>query len=430
MSIKVLVVSHNVFSATGSMGKTLSSYFKNFESSELAQFYIHSEIPTVDVCENYYRITDKDIVKSVFTRKSGKIFNKSDIQTGKISSRTDTGTTAKLYQKARKRTPVIYFFRNLFWDLGCWNTKKFKKWLEDFNPDAVFLASGDYAFIYKIALKISKMREIPLFVSCMDDYYFNNKNSKTAGGRLYHRIFMKQVNKTMSYASAIFSICDKMSDDYAELFGKPIYTLHTGTEIKEPLNSPKTNRISYIGNLGYGRDKQLISIGKALLAAKSANKPEAVDVYSPECRPEILKDLTAENGINFCGQINAEQVKKVMGESMLLIHTESFDDTMRKSVKYSVSTKIADSLASGTCLLAYGPEEIASISYLISNDAAYCITSEENLISDLEEIIEKNSLRESIEKNAVELAHKNHDTDTNSQLVRNVISNSVFIKNQ
>ena len=80
--------------------------------------------------------------------------------------------------------------------------------------------------------------------------------------------------------------------------------------------------------------------------------------------------------------------------------------------------------------MAYGPEEIASISYLISNDAAYCITSEENLISDLEEIIEKNSLRESIVKNAVELAHKNHDADTNSQLVRNVISNSVFMKNQ
>lgn len=419
--MRVLVVSHNVFSKTENMGKTLSAYFKSFGVDELAQFYIHSEIPTVDLCENYYRITDKDIIKSVITRKSGQIFNKSDIQTDKNNSRTDTGTTAKIYQKARKRTPVIYFLRNLFWSFGCWNTKKLKKWLDNFNPDAVFLASGDYSFIYKIAFKIAKEKKISLFVSCMDDYYFNNKNSKTVSGRLYHRGFMKQVNKTMAYASAIFSICDKMTEDYAMLFGKPVFTLHTGTEIKEPLNSSKTGRISYIGNLGYGRDKQLVSIGRALLAAKSANKPEAVDVYSSECRPEILKNLTAENGINFRGQISAEQVRKVMGESMLLIHTESFDDTIRKSVSYSVSTKIADSLASGTCLLAYGPNEVASISYLINNKSAYCITSEEKLISGIEEIMENSSLREEIAKNAVTLAHKNHNAYANSEIIKNIV---------
>ena len=41
--MKVLVVSHNVFSYTSSMGKTLISYFSNFDSNNLAQFFIHSE---------------------------------------------------------------------------------------------------------------------------------------------------------------------------------------------------------------------------------------------------------------------------------------------------------------------------------------------------------------------------------------------------
>ena len=46
--VRVLIVSHNVFSRTSNMGKTLLSYFRDFQPDEIAQFYIHSEIPTDD----------------------------------------------------------------------------------------------------------------------------------------------------------------------------------------------------------------------------------------------------------------------------------------------------------------------------------------------------------------------------------------------
>ena len=174
--MKILVVSHNVFSKTSNMGKTLASYFQGIDCSDLAQFYIHSEIPTHNISNNYYRITDKDAIKSILTRKSGKVFNEQDVRVDLTESRIDTGKTAHLYRKARKRSPLIYFARNLWWSLGKWYTKKLRSWLDDFSPDIVFFASGDYSFTYKIALKIAKSRHIPLVVSCMDDYYFYNKN--------------------------------------------------------------------------------------------------------------------------------------------------------------------------------------------------------------------------------------------------------------
>ena len=160
---KVLVISHNVFCKTSSMGKTLLSYFEKWGTENVAQFYIHSEVPTDDTCcVNYYRVTDKEMVKSIFTRRSGSRFEKSDIQTDRVSSRTDEGLSAAIYQKARKRTPFIYFARNLIWRFGRWNTKKLRKWIDEFNPDAVFFASGDYAFMYVVARKIAKMKNIPL----------------------------------------------------------------------------------------------------------------------------------------------------------------------------------------------------------------------------------------------------------------------------
>ena len=403
------------------MGKTLVSYFKDFGQENLAQFYIHSEIPTSDICNNYYRVTDKEMIKSVFGFKTGKILSENDIQKSRKTSRTDSGTEAKLYQKARKRTPLIYILRNLWWKLGHWNNKQFRTWTDKINPDCIFFVSGDYAFMYDIALKIAKSRNIPLYVSCMDDYYFNNKNNGKFLGGFQHKHFMKSVNKAMSYSSAIFCICDSMTEDYEKLFNKKCVTIHTAASFEGKLEGEKKRKISYIGNLGYNRHLQLIDIGRVL--KKLGSDIDHIDVYSSEKREEILKLMTAENGIAFHGSIPADEVKKVMAESLAVIHTESFDENIKNSVRYSVSTKIADSLMSGTCILAYGPEEIASIKYLSENKAAICVTSKIDLENELLKLINEPQIRNKVIENALKLAQSNHSPDISINLI-----NGAFLK--
>lgn len=423
MDKRILIISHNVLSFSVNMGKTLSTYFGGFESKYLAQLYIHSEIPTINICNNYYRITDKDMIKSIFTRHSGNIFTEKNIDKNRITPRTDTGREALVYQKARKRTPLIYLARNTWWSLGRWNTKKLKNWIFDFKPDIIFFASGDYSFMYKVALKIAQSCKIPMYVSCMDDYYLYNKNENRIGGKLIHKSFMKQVKKTINYASGIFCICESMSKDYQKLFNKECYTLHTPSSITEPLPQAKKAKISYIGNLSYSRDKQLVDIGVALKSLGTL--PKYVDVYSSESRPEILSKLIPENGIQFHGAVSAEKVKNIIAESIVVIHTESFDRSIRKAIKYSVSTKIADSLASGTCLFAYGPTDVASIEYLMENDVACVATSKDELKSKLTAILKFESLRNKYINNAIGLVKKNHDLEINQNKIAEIILNEI-----
>lgn len=407
--MRVLVVSHNVFCETGSMGKTLTGYFNGWDKNQIAQFYIHSEVPTSDkVCQNYFRITDMEAVKSVFSRKCGRTFSETDIEQGRTSSRTDSGKIAEAYQKGRQRTPLIYLARNLIWRFSAWNNKKLNNWIDDFAPEVVFFASGDYAFTYRIALKIAKKRNIPLIISCMDDYYLYNNNENKLLGRFAHKLFMKQVRKTIAYADALVCICDKMSQDYKRKFNVDCYTMHTPTSFKIKKEAGKSYKLSYIGNMGYSRHLQLVQVGRALKSLDSANAPKHIDVYSAEAREEILMQLTEENGIVFHGLIDSEKVRQIIAESTAVIHTESFDEDIINRVKYSVSTKIADSLASGTCILAYGPSQVASIEYLQKNNAAYCITNSNNLADGLTELFENENLRQKIIDNALALAEKNH----------------------
>lgn len=405
--MKVLIISHNVFSMTNNMGKTLISYFSGWEKDDLAQFYIHSEIPTVDICGDYYRVTDKEAIKSVFGIKVGKVFTEKDISENRSAKKIDTKYEATLYQKARKRTPLIYMARNLWWKLGHWYNSQFRAWLDHISPDCVFLASGDYAFMYDIALKIASSRGIPLYISCMDDYYFNNKNSNKLFGKYQHSRFMKHVKKCVSYSSALFCICDSMSCDYADYFKKKCVTIHTAASFNQLESNETEKQISYIGNLGYNRHLQLVDIGRTL--KKLDLGIDHIDVYSGESRNEVLKYMIPENGIVFHGSISAEEVKNVMSKSFALIHTESFDEVMRCSVKYSVSTKIADLLMSGTPILAYGPQEIASMKYLSDNKAACCACSKEELECQLKRLIEDPQFRAELKKSSRLLALKNHD---------------------
>lgn len=421
--MKVLLISHTVLSKTGNMGKTLRGYLMDYAPDEVSQFYIHSEVPTDNsVCQNYFRFTDIDAIKSILpVSERGRIFGKNEIEVNRISTRTDEGAIGEVYQLGRKRTGLIYMLRNTLWKLGHWKTKKLKEWLKSANPDVILFASGDYAFMYDIARWVATYLKKPLVVSCVDDYYLSNANAGTFWGNLYHKLFMKSVYNTMKTASYIFTICDTMQAEYTKLFHKKCYTLYTSAEGKELILNEEATQISYIGNLGFDRYKQLINLGNAL------NKiGEHVDIYSAEKRPEVLSELKQAPGIVFHGAIPSEEVLMVMENSVAVIHTESFAPKIKEKIRFSVSTKIAESLMYGPCLIAYGPEGIASIDYLKENKAAYVITRPEDLESGLTEILTNRDLREQIVRNARALAVKNHNAEVNPKKVRRWLEDIVY----
>lgn len=412
--MKVLVISHNCFSRSTNMGKTLSSYFGAFSREEIAQFYIQPETTEETFpCRQYYRFTDRDALRSLFPIGTyGRVMRETKTDAGK-----DGGMTGWLYRRGRKRTAGVYFLRNLLWKCSRWDTKQFWQWAENFDPDVVFLASGDYGFLYDLAGRVAARLGKPLVISCVDDYYLYNRNENSLLGRLSHRSFLKTVHRTMRQAKAVFVICDSMKEAYETLFRKKCYVLRTGAE-KWPQAETMGGQLSYIGNLDNQRYQGLVEMGRTLRAISKPGLPQYLDVYSGERDPAILREMTEENGICFHGAVPPEMVKSVMARSMAVVHVESFGERERNIVRFSVSTKIAESLMNGPCLIAYGPEGIASVDYLKKHGAAYTITSPEQLAQGLEAILSDEKLRLRIVARARELAQANHSMEKNQAKVR------------
>lgn len=433
--MRVLVISQMVFNETNNMGKTLMSYFKGWNPKDIAQLYFHSFDPTnTAVCENYYRFSDVDAVKSIGNRRIvGKRFSKQEVHTQEDGKRTDEGLARKAYVVGARHHAWTVMARDFAWKISNWKNKELIGWVEEFNPDVFFFAAGDCEFSYHIAYWFSQKMKKPLVTLCVDDYYIHNRNEGEFLGRCRHKMFMKTALKTLKRSSIVLTICDSMKREYEHQYGLKCEVLHTAAQVKQLDFIDKPFRLAYFGNLGYFRDQQLVSMGKAVADTSEKTGVVEIDVYSGSISSDLISNLTKANGVRFNGAISPSEVTERMRECIAVIHTESFDEEKKKQVRFSVSTKIAESLMYGPCLIAYGPEEIASIDYLQENNAAYVITRPEDLESGLTEILTNKELREQIVRNARALAIKNHNAEVNPKKVRRwleqVVKNSKAIPN-
>ena len=421
--LRVLVVSHNVFSASGNMGKTMMRMLAGISPENLAQVYFHQEIPTRTCCLRYFRITDSDVLRSVFTRRAHyRAFSSCDIDEAASQSRTDTGNLAKVYQFSRRRTPMIYFLRDTMWRLGKWKTRALEDWARAFSPDVIFFAAGDYAFSYRVALYLSGLLHVPVTMWCADDFYIAPQQSKSPLRRLHSRRLRRLAQRITERSKSVVTISDAMQRDYARLFGFPVQTVRISSGVNAAA-LPREERagISYVGNLGIDRITPLVGLGRALKAAQLPGF-ETIRVYSSERSPATLAQISEENGLTFCGRLTEQEVERVLGASKFLLLVESFDRSAVRRTKYSLSTKVAESLRSGACIIAYGPDEIASIEYLAQHRAACVLKSAQELPGAIRRLCAAPDEYAAYTRCAQSLAERFHSAETNEKRMETILA--------
>lgn len=423
--MKVLIISHNIISRTNNMGKTLLSYFDGWGADKLCQLFLQSEAPTTDCCGAYYRVNDVDIVKSlIFHKKPGVALREQDYSAdGEL--RIDSEVAAEMYKVGKKRKPWMYVARNAIWAMNTWKTDNLDKWLEECNPDVIFFASGDYAFSYKIVEYVSKKLNIPIVTAVFDDYYFYRAKSYSPLARLNTYVFRKTFSRIMKQSASALYVHPAMKEKYDEEFRVKSEVVYTSAEVVcVPEKENEVINISYFGGLDLKRYESLIEIGMTLRRI-SPDGQIYLDVYSGEKQTDILEKMTIENGIRFMGSVGAQEVKERQKQSNILVLAESMSPEILERIRYSLSTKAAEYLASGRCILAYGPREAGVISYLIENDAACVVTNQRELEEKLSKLITSPALRKQYAKNQLELAAKNHRADQNREIIRKLICTAV-----
>ena len=162
-----------------------------------------------------------------------------------------------------------------------------------------------------------------------------------------------------------------------------------------------------MGNIGLGRAESLLALGQALW---TENQTEATDftleIYTGDSSPALLDRLSACPAIRLHGFVSGSDYEKAFESADVFVHVESFEKENRERVRYLVSTKIISCLASGKPLLAYGPEEVASMSYLRRNQCAILAQSPAELPAAIKTVLTQEERRKEIAENARKTAER------------------------
>ena len=411
-----------------STSRAFEAYFHGWEKENLAQVFSNTRTPCKGHCGTLFQITDHRLLKRRFNKKTdtGKIFRYEDLPDEWVDNDLEikSDSVKKMYKIGARHTPLTHLIRKAIWKKKFWCTEKFNKWLDEFNPECVFLSFSDDFFIPEIALYVAKKFDIPIVSSIGDDYYFNERFSLSPFYLLYKKSYKRLIRKVLAYKGSAIYISDKIRDKYNSEFGLNGKTVYLTSEIKrkefKPIN--KNNPIiTYFGNIRMGRNDSLNEIGYAL---GGINKDYRIEVYSGENDDKYYKVFGKNPFIKYCGAVPYSEVVKKMSESDITVIVEGFKKKDIDQSRYSLSTKAADALASGVAILSYGSDECGIIEYLKSTGASVVCSDKKELGGKIYELINDEELQKKQYDNAVKMTKEHHNLCVSCKVFESVVKDA------
>ncbi len=397
--MKILLITDEEWNDAVYGNNVLTNWFDGFDA-EFAQIYCSPGLPYNRVCHRYFRITDIEMLRSLFSsRKAGSQVIQSAGDDANDISKINVqriGGYKWLKSVSLYAHEPMMIIRDLIWRCGRYDLLALKRFVDDFRPDVVFCPRVFTPKLMRLERLVSNMTEAP-FVAFTAD---NEASLKCYSWSplfwirrfVIYRAFQRHVGLYRHY----FTFSEEQANDYRVEYGLTTSCLYKcGSFLEEPVSKPVRSpiRMVFAGRLYCNRWKTLAAIGDALEKLNSNGKQMILDVYTAEAlTPRQRKVLSAFRFLSIHPAITPEQLSAEYRNADIALHVESFDRHSRSATRYSFSTKIIDLMASTCSILAICWERHAGYQYLKKNDAAFCVSSYDGILPMLERICQNPDL--------------------------------------
>jgi hypothetical protein len=317
--------------------------------------------------------------------------------------------------------------RDLLWSFAGFKTAKLQQFVDEFKPDVVFMQCSNGVFAFSITRMICEQRNIPLIFQITDDY-ITSKFSLDPFYWIQHFRLKKAYKWAFGYADKIIAIGEKMANEYKRLYGNDYYVAMNsieGLNFPEYVAGEGKIKFLYAGNLGLNRWKILGLIAECL---EELHNEEGLDgelaIYSLVHPGEKAVALLNRPPFScYKGSVDTDKLNNMKKDADILAHVEAFDKANKHATRLSISTKIPEYMASGRCIFAVGPKDVASMEYLIDNDLGVAVTSpEKNIIREqLREIMSSPDKRTFYAQKSINIANLHHNSANTRESIYKII---------
>lgn len=409
-----------------STSRAFESYFSGWDRECLAQIFSNTKKPVKGHCSTLFQITDKRMLKRRFTKKinTGMVYDYRDLDDEWVDNSLEVGAKiyTNMYKLGSRRTPMTHLLRKIIWKKKYWCTDTLNRWLEKINPECVFLSFSDDFFIPEIALYAAEKFNIPIVSSIGDDYYFNTRFSLSPAYHIYKKKYRRLIERVFRHSGSAIYIGDKIRDRYNGVFGLRGETVYLTSEVKRrefKAIDRENPLICYFGNIGAGRNNSLNDIGHAL---GKINPNYMLNVFSNESDEKNIAVLRENPNVKYRGSISYAEVQRLNTESDIVVLVEGFSKKDIDKTRYSLSTKAADSLSSGSNILVYGSGDCGLIEYMDSTHAAAVCTNPNTLEQTISNFINDVDYQRKNYETAIHISKENHTLANSTRIFLGVIN--------
>ena len=406
---KVLIVSRDVWN--DSAASTLNNLFEDYEANRLAHIYIETKKPNTCNCASIFQISEYSLIRKFFHPKT-KTGQKVDSHYVENTSIAEKEASTMDYVRHHRRY-IYTVLREILWLFNGWKTKELCQFIQEEQPDVLWFMGSPLILMNRLMRYVAKVSKKPYCVFEMDDVYAYELKGFKPIKRLYRYFLRRNVRFLVEGASQLFVISPKMKKEYDALFHTDSIILTKGIDFSSisyhpyPIHTPI--QMVYMGNVIYDRISTIEIIGKTIDGINSNEKKIVLNIYTKNPIDSVTRErIVREGNVIFHNPVPYAEVKNVMEQNDVVVFAESLNERFKGLARLSFSTKITDYLASGKCILAVGPADIAPIEYLRDNDAALVASSEVELREILSQLL-KSGVIESYSNKAFLCGVRNHD---------------------
>ena len=406
---RMLVITRGAWSNDNNTGNTLTNIFSCCPDFEFHNLYLRSESTGGSCfCKSVFRITEGQLINNILKgEECGELV---DVENNKID---DTREARAYSMSKRVKLYTLWWMRELLWSVGKWNNEAFSQYVKSVSPDVIFMPVFGCFYPHKILAKIHKLTSARVVLYHADDNYTLKQFSLSPAYWLFRFRLRYWVRKSVGIAALNYSISSLQQEEYQKSFGKEFKILQkfhdfsVSPAVAKEVGNPI--KLVFTGNISSGRWRSLALLGQALDRINLRSEKSAqLEIYTAtELTDKMSKALACES-IVMKGFVPSEQMVEIQSAADVLVHVESFGFKDKLEVRQSFSTKIVDYLSRAKCILAIGPEDVASMRYLKENDAAYVVTDRVELEKSLEKLLGSETLIIKYAENAWRAGEGNH----------------------
>ena len=402
---------------------TIPSIIEGYPVECVANIFIRADIPNSPVCDRYFQISEKEVMKSILHKalKPGKKIIKND-ETIVDNMSKERKSHAKY---KTMRIPFILYIRDAIWKFGNWNNENLKAFIEDFNPDVImFPAEGSISFL-NLAQRIVKMTQKPYLMFFWDD----NFTYKSHGFSFYRMRLRNKIAELVEKSASTFAITPKMCNECNQYFSvtpqmltRPVVV----TENRQAKAISKPIQILYTGSLYIDRGKTIKTLIRAIREVNTDYERFHLSIYTnSEVKASEKKEYNMAGVSQLHPGVSKEEVVALQAQADVLLFVEALRGKYRNAARLSFSTKLTDYFAAGKCILAIAPSDIAPTEYLVYRDAALVADSYEEIVLLLKKISENPEIIQEYGKKALDCGIQYHEKkkvlSTFVETVRNAV---------